>query len=113
MTAAIYTHNAYHNMYDPRQEMPPLWARIGTAWGQDTGNLSEMQIPILEPGTQGEEVIPLFVPLCHSCHGKTQKNRPYWIMHFTNITNQYYGGKCYFTKEEMVAYREAAGGSAD
>lgn len=45
--------------------------------------------------------IPLFVPLCHSCHGKTQKNRPYWVQHFTDLINQYYGGKCYLSKDEM------------
>lgn len=54
-----------------------------------------------------DEVIPLFVPLCHSCHGNTQKDRPYWEQHFTEMINQYYGGKCYLTKEEMKAYREA------
>jgi hypothetical protein len=46
--------------------------------------------------------IPLFVPLCFSCHGKTHYNREYWEQHFTSIIQQYYGGKCYFTKEEFL-----------
>jgi hypothetical protein len=44
--------------------------------------------------------IPLFVPVCRSCHGKTNRNRPYWKEHFTDMINQFYGGKCYLTKEE-------------
>jgi hypothetical protein len=45
--------------------------------------------------------IPLFVPLCKSCHGKTGHNRQYWKEHFTELLTQYYNGKCYLTKEEM------------
>lgn len=48
---------------------------------------------------------PLFIPLCSSCHGKTNYNRDYWEEHYTKIINQYYGGKCYFTKEEMAQLR--------
>jgi hypothetical protein len=46
----------------------------------------------------------LFVPLCKSCHGKSCHNRNYWEQHFTDMINDYYGGKCYFTKEEMKVY---------
>jgi hypothetical protein len=45
---------------------------------------------------------PLFVPLCTSCHGRTQKDRPKWERHFTEMITMYYQGKCYFTKEEMA-----------
>lgn len=45
------------------------------------------------------ETKPLFVPLCQSCHSKTNFNRPYWERHFTDIINQYYEGKCYLPKE--------------
>jgi hypothetical protein len=48
--------------------------------------------------------IPLFVCLCNSCNGKANKNRPYWEQHFTEMINNYYGGKCYLSKEEMKAY---------
>jgi hypothetical protein len=48
--------------------------------------------------------LPLFVTLCLACHLKTNFNREFWERHFTNVINEYYGGKCYFTKEEMEAY---------
>jgi hypothetical protein len=47
---------------------------------------------------------PLFVPLCVSCHGRTQKNRDYWETHFTDLIKVKYGGKCYFTKEEFEGF---------
>lgn len=52
-----------------------------------------------------ENVPRYFVPLCKSCHMKTHFNRKYWISHFTEIINQYYDGKCFFTKEEMAQLR--------
>jgi hypothetical protein len=48
-----------------------------------------------------KSVIPLFVLLCNSCHGKTHVDRDYWESYFTDIIRDYYGGKCYFTKEEF------------
>ena len=45
---------------------------------------------------------PLFVPLCKSCHSKTNSNRDYWEAYFTNMIEDYYEGKCYFTPEEMA-----------
>lgn len=43
---------------------------------------------------------PIFVPLCHSCHSKTQKNREFWEQHFTSMVKNYFEGKCYLSKEE-------------
>jgi hypothetical protein len=43
---------------------------------------------------------PLFVPLCPSCHSKTNYNRDYWEEHFTEMLTNYFGGKCYLTTEE-------------
>ena len=59
--------------------------------------------------------IPLFVPLCKSCHSKTQFNRPFWEYWFTEMVNHLYSGKCYFSKEEMIAYgkREDNGNNLD
>lgn len=45
-----------------------------------------------------KDVIPLFVPLCPSCHSKTQFNRPFWQYWFTEMINHQYGGKCYLPK---------------
>lgn len=53
-----------------------------------------------------QEAPRLFVALCASCHSKTSYNRQYWERHFTDLINQYYGGKCYFTKEEMKQLTE-------
>jgi hypothetical protein len=48
---------------------------------------------------------PLFIPLCKSCHGKTngKKNRAQLEQYFTKLINTWYGGKCYLTREEMTA----------
>jgi hypothetical protein len=51
-----------------------------------------------------DTTIPLFVPLCQSCHSKTQFNRVFWQYWFTEMINRLYGGKCYFSEEEMIAY---------
>lgn len=44
------------------------------------------------------------VPLCNGCHNKTLYSRGYWSRHFQDIIDVYYDGKCWFTKEEMIAY---------
>ncbi len=46
-----------------------------------------------------EDVIPLFVPLCPSCHGKAHHNQEYWEARFTTFINEQYGGRCYLPKE--------------
>jgi len=43
------------------------------------------------------------VPLCKSCHSKTNSDREYWSEHFQEIVDTYYGGKCWFTREEYAA----------
>lgn len=46
------------------------------------------------------------VPLCNSCHVKTNVNREYWSDHFQEIVDTYYGGKCWLTKEEFEQYKK-------
>jgi hypothetical protein len=41
---------------------------------------------------------PLFVPLCRSCHCKTNHDREYWEKFYTKIITEKYGGKCYEPK---------------
>lgn len=41
------------------------------------------------------DVKPLFVSLCMSCHMKTNFNREHWELHFTSIINERFGGMCY------------------
>lgn len=45
------------------------------------------------------------VALCHSCHTKTNTHRDYWEKHFTDIIQNYYQGKCFFTNDEMESLR--------
>lgn len=47
-----------------------------------------------------EAVVPLFVPLCRSCHTKTNFDREYWESRFTALIAERYGGKCYLPKPE-------------
>lgn len=47
---------------------------------------------------------PLFVALCGDCNKRANGDREYWEQHFTEMIEGYYGGKCYFTKEEMELY---------
>lgn len=51
---------------------------------------------------------PLFVALCHSCHTRTNSNREYWEEKYTNLINEKYGGKCYYTKEEYNSIAQEA-----
>ena len=52
-----------------------------------------------------DNTLPLFATLCMSCHMKTNFNREYWQQHFTDMINNHYGGKCYFTTDEMMIYQ--------
>ena len=44
---------------------------------------------------------PLFVPLCRSCHSKTQSDREYWKEFFIVSLEYLTNNKCFYTKEEM------------
>jgi hypothetical protein len=47
------------------------------------------------------DVEPLFVALCIGCNSRANNDREYWTKHYTDIINNKYDGKCYYTKEEM------------
>jgi len=48
-----------------------------------------------------DKVVPLFVTVCpDKCHQKTNWDRDYWEICFTQLIKNKYGGKCYFSKEE-------------
>lgn len=49
-----------------------------------------------------ETVIPLFVPLCQSCHTKTNVDREYWETRFTTLINEKHGGKCYLPRGTAI-----------
>jgi len=46
-----------------------------------------------------ENVEPLFVTLCASCHPKTNFNREYWKEKYTRLINEEYNGQCYLPKD--------------
>lgn len=47
------------------------------------------------------DIEPLFVPLCIKCNSVVNKDREYYEEYFTNLINEQYDGKCFYTKEEM------------
>ena len=48
------------------------------------------------------------IPLCHSCHMKSNNNRDYWEKHYTTLLYSLSPtGKCFFTKEEMKYWLES------
>ena len=52
---------------------------------------------------------PIFVPVrSRGCHSKTNNNREYWEDYFTNLINEEYGGKSYYTENEMLEYEKNA-----
>jgi len=46
------------------------------------------------------------VPLCSSCHIKTNVNRDYWSNHFQEIIDTYYGGRCWMSREEFSEFKK-------
>lgn len=48
------------------------------------------------------DIEPIFVCLCRSCHMKTNFNREYWEEFLTNKINMEYNGKSFYTKEEYI-----------
>ena len=48
-----------------------------------------------------DDSIPLFVPLCLSCHMKTNAHRKFWKEFFILSLEYLTNNKCYFSKEEM------------
>jgi len=127
MTEALYTQNTYHNVYGCyRQKMQEMFPRMGAEIRPGTAYLPEMQIPLLEPGTEGQESMIKGSKMSEeslkklseavkekwrnpeyrkSCHAKTNHNREHWEQYFADMINSDYGGKCYLTKEEMKEVR--------
>ena len=50
----------------------------------------------------GKEIPRYFIPLCNSCHAKTNFNREHWQKIFSKKINQKFKGKCYFHKGEVL-----------
>jgi hypothetical protein len=52
-----------------------------------------------------DKAIPLFAPLCRSCHVKTNNHKEHWMDILVNKILLDYEGKCYFTKEEWISVK--------
>lgn len=48
-----------------------------------------------------DDTIPMFAPLCRSCHAKTNFNREMWETKYAEIIINKYNGKSFLTKDEM------------
>jgi len=77
--------------------------RCGHLWQPGEKRLSVHHVNYRKDSCCSNEVTPLFVPVCSgSCHTATNHNREYWEKYFTDLINEKFGGKCYFTKEEFI-----------
>ena len=58
-----------------------------------------------------EEVEPLFVPLCRSCHSTTGAKdvRAFYEDKYTRLIKEQYNGKCFYTKEEFIEIEKQRG----
>lgn len=84
----------------------------GYAWHEGEPRLAVHHVTFNKE-TCCDSSVPLFVPLCKSCHMKTGYRRDFWQQHFTDMINQYYGGRCYLTKEETKALKSVPVGCLD
>jgi hypothetical protein len=76
--------------------------KCGHVWQEGERKLAVHHVNYQKDSCCNQETIPLFVPVCSTgCHAKTNYDREKWEKHFTDLINKKFGGKCYFTKEEM------------
>jgi len=74
----------------------------GHVWQPGETRLAVHHVNFRKDSCCADDAIPLFVPLCSNrCHSRTNHNCAFWEYWFTEMINRLYGGKCYFTKEEM------------
>ena len=65
------------------------------------GKLSVHHVNYQKSACCEEDVKPLFVPLCASCHAKTHYDREYWEEFFTESLMFLTNGKCWYEKDEV------------
>jgi hypothetical protein len=49
-----------------------------------------------------DDSVKEFVVLCDVCHGKSNSSKFDYQNYFHDVIHTKYGGKCYYTKEEML-----------
>jgi len=92
--------NEYHYTFNNafceavREFFGRVCAECGKPEGENGAKLSihhvnyRKDVPCRRTGT------PLVVPLCVSCHMKTNHNRDWWEAHLTSLIHDRYGGRC-------------------
>ena len=78
----------------------------GHVWSVGERHLAVHHVNFNKDSCCNEDVEPLFVPLCTSCHTKTNFDREHWEKYFTSIITERYDGGCYLSKDEMEEYKD-------
>lgn len=73
----------------------------GHVWQEGERLLNVHHVNYRKDACCSEDVAPLFVPLCQSCHMKTNFNRENYEKVFTELIMTKYNGQCYLPKEEL------------
>jgi hypothetical protein len=72
----------------------------GKPEGENGRRLDVHHVNFRKDACCADDVAPLFVPLCRSCHMTTNGNREYWEARFTALINDEHGGRCYLPKAD-------------
>lgn len=71
-------------------------------WKHGEKRLAVHHINYRKDACCNSNVRPMFIPVCPgSCHARTNNDRDKWEKYFTELIENDYDGKCFFTKEEM------------
>lgn len=79
----------------------------GKPEGENGRRLDVHHVNFRKDACCADDAIPLFVPLCRSCHMTTNGNREYWEARFTALINDEHGGRCYLPKADTRTTIEA------
>lgn len=71
---------------------------VGCGAAENGRKLSVHHVNFHKGACCADGVLPLFVPLCASCHSKTNTNREHWEARFTALINEQHGGRCYLPR---------------
>lgn len=88
-----------------KERVREFWNRKCVVCGKDeieNGRRLDIHHVRYNKNTCCDDTIPLFIPLCRSCHMKTNFDREYWQKEFKRIIyNRNIDGKCFYIEKEM------------
>jgi len=87
--------------------------RVRAFWNYQCGNCGKSQVEngtalsvhhvhYLKTACCDDKVPRYFIPLCKSCHGKTNKGHEYWQKVLSQKIDNKFDGKCYFHRNEVL-----------